>query len=84
MKKITIKSIQMSAYCLCGASITARGIDPTRAIAEWRKGHTGEGHGPVDRRGAQKARRKAKEKPRPPVETPKEQMNLFQAEEESR
>jgi hypothetical protein len=76
--KITIKSIQMSAYCLCGASITCRGIDPAKAIAEWRKGHTGPGCGPVDRKGAIKAKRDKKKQRQ--AETPKEQLSLFKVE----
>lgn len=81
--KITIKSIQMSAYCACGASITVRGIDPTKAIALWRKGHTGPDCALSGRKTKDKVKRDRK-KQQQVTETPKEQMSLFQAEEESR
>lgn len=37
-------------YCKCGASIKIMGpsrLGVQKAIAEWRKGHVGDGHGPA-------------------------------------
>lgn len=81
--KITIKSIQMSAYCSCGASIHLRGKDPTKAIALWRKDHTGPDCAPCDRKTKDKIKRD-REKQQQVRETPKEQMSLFQVEDVSK
>lgn len=46
-------------YCSCGASIKVMGasrVGVQRAIAEWRKGHVGDGHGPATRQVAYMAR----------------------------
>lgn len=46
-------------YCLCGASIQVMGTSKfsvQKAIAEWRKGHQGDGHGPATRQVAYMAR----------------------------
>ena len=55
-------------YCSCGASIKIMGTSRLalqKAIAEWRKGHVGDGHGPATRQVAYMARirndRQAKE-----------------------
>ncbi len=46
-------------YCSCGASIKIMGtsrVGVEMAIAEWRKGHKGDGHGPATRQVAYMAR----------------------------
>lgn len=46
-------------YCSCGASIKIMGasrVGVQTAIAEWRKGHVGDGHGPATRQVAYMAR----------------------------
>lgn len=55
-------------YCSCGSSIQITGasrVGVQTAIAEWRKGHVGDGHGPATRQVAYMARirndRRAKE-----------------------
>ena len=46
-------------YCSCGASIKIMGVSRVgvqNAIAEWRKGHVGDGHGTATRQVAYMAR----------------------------
>jgi hypothetical protein len=54
---------KVTAWCLCGASMTGSGVGSLDAVDEltgafW-SGHTGPGHGPTDARKAYAARRKA-------------------------
>lgn len=52
-------SVKRTEYCSCGASISLIGtskVGVARAIATWREGHQGDGHGPATRQQAYMAR----------------------------
>lgn len=54
--------MRLSYYCKCGASITAN-VSSASAYKNlsytWIKNHSGDGHGPCDKKECYKARRKA-------------------------
>ena len=52
-------SVKRTEYCSCGASISLIGtskVGVARAVATWREGHQGDGHGPATRQQAYMAR----------------------------